>query len=411
MNKNKLSVVLDLVKRSKSLPVGTSSPRRKRIERFDELDTLLSDEENSDRMGIRGRTLTSPRTSPSSPRHSPKSSPTLSLKVEADTLDETSLASSNLARTSPSPDISSKVSETDSSELGEDSVDRSVLNLRSAIETLPKRKTMDPRDRYKDSSESDSDQDKAVGDESSNSSESQHKIPANKISPLRKLSQYQTMAEYLEEITGAKDIPGDCIASTLSSQVREHMERRNSISEAKVETATSKSSLSNISREVSILENAEENVEICHDVPEISITAESPSDKHSVEILTDIVPEVEITSEENTDEQVELVARQQSNNSDWELYPNVDSMASVSVALSESTRPTEIDDDEKGLILISAGLLELLSQIVVSLPNTDLLQVLGIILKPEILLILAHHAAPEIRVNAVKVCYLNTLMY
>ena len=409
--------VLDLVKRSKSMPVGTSSPRKKRPERFDELDTLLSDEEDSGEITIRGRALTSPRTLPSSPKHSPKISPKFSMKLSTRVSPGSSATSLSPVRVTP-PDFSSKeVSPIDSPEQSEDTVDKSRVHLRSAVEAIPKRELENSEDINEEDNESDDDEDVAGNDETSNSSgtlETTHlEGSASKEDlPSRKLSQYETMVEYLEEITGAKDIPTDCIASTLSSQVREQIERRNSISEAGVQPATSKSSLNNISRDASILENVEENTNVSQShLPEIEITAKSPNKEHGVERLLNKVETLKITVEGNADEQVRPALKQQQSmtspsscSSDWELYPNVDSMTSVPVNVHDSTEQTEIDDDEKGLVLISAGLLELLSQIVVSLPSGDLLQVLGIILKPEVLLILAHHAAPEIRANTVKVC-------
>ena len=400
------------------MPVGTSSPRKKRPERFDELDTLLSDEEDSSEMTTRGRALTSPKTSPSSPRSSPKISPKFSIRLSTRESPGSSATSLSPVRVTP-PDFSSKeVSPIDSPEQSEDTVDKSVVHLISAVEAIPKREFENEGDICEEDNESDDDdEDEARNNETSNSSgtlENTHLegSVSKQDPPPRKLSQYETMAEYLEEITGAKDIPTDCIASTLSSQVREQIERRNSISEAGVQPATSKSSLNNISREASILENTEENTHVPQsDLPEIEITEESPDKEHSVDLLLNKVEALGITTEGNADEQVRPVLKQQQSltslsscSSDWELYPNVDSMSSVPVNVRDNIGQTELDDDEKGLVLISAGLLELLSQIVVSLPSGDLLQVLGIILKPEVLLILAHHAAPEIRANTVKVC-------
>ena len=399
------------------MPVGTSSPRKKRPERFDELDTLLSDEEDSGEMAIRGRALTSPRTSPSSPRSSPKISPKFSMRLSTRESPGSSAASLSPVRATP-PDFSSKeVSPIDSPEQSEDTVDKSVVHLISDVKckTIPKRELENQEDTYEEDNESD--EDEARSNETSNSSGTLENAylegSVNKEDPpLRKLSQYETMAEYLEEITGAKDIPTDCIASTLSSQVREQIERKNSISEAGVQPATSKSSLNNVSRETSILENAEQNTHVSQsDLPEIEITQESPDEEHNVDLLLNKVEALGITIEGNVDDPVRPALKQQQSvtsplscSSDWELYPNVDSMSSVPVNVHDNIGETELDDDEKGLVLISAGLLELLSQIVVSLPSGDLLQVLGIILKPEVLLILAHHAAPEIRANTVKVC-------
>ena len=403
------------------MPVGTSSPRKKKPDRFDELDTLLSDEDSSDDMPVRGRSLTASRTSPSSPRDSPRTSPKLSLKLSH----KTSPVSLSPVTGTPSSEPSSKEVSPGASPVGtEDTVDKSVVYSESAVEEIvvPRKDDQVVEDRHKDDECEESDDD-TCSDEISDSDKT-HESSASEgnehmdVLPTRKLSHYETMAEYLEEITGAKDIPPGCIASTLSSQVKEQIERRNSVSESNMRTTTLKSSLNDLSREVSISESAADDAESSNknqsqaQVPQIEVTADSPTKDSSVDVLVDKIEKVAVREvgedqPETQESKQQSMASPSTCNSDWELYPDVDSMKSISVSLYENNK-NDMDDDEKGLVLISAGLLELLSQIVVSLPNVDLLQVLGIILKPEVLLILAHHAAPEIRANVVKVCiYFN----
>ena len=407
------------------MPVGTSSPRKKKPDRSDELDTLLSDEDNSDDMAARGRSLTASRTSPSSPRDSPRTSPKLYLKLSHKTSPKTSPVSLSPVTGTPSSEPSSKEVSPGASPVGtEDIVDKSVVYLESAVEDIvvPMKDDQVVEDRYKDDEYEESDDD-ACSEEISDSDKTHSSLASEEnehkdVLPTRKLSHYETMAEYLEEITGAKDIPPGCIASTLSCQVKEQIERRNSVSESNMRTATSKSSLNDLSREVSISESAADDVESSNknqsqaQAPQIEVTADSPTKDSSIDVLVDKIENIAVR-EVGEDQPEKQESKQQSMtspsacNSDWELYPDVDSMKSIPVSLYESKK-NDMDDDEKGLVLISAGLLELLSQIVVSLPSVDLLQVLGIILKPEVLLILAHHAAPEIRENVVKVCiYFN----
>ena len=402
------------------MPVGTSSPRKKKPDRFDELDTLLSDEDNSGDMSARGRSLTASRTSPPSPRESPRTSPKLSLKLSSRTSPKLSPASLSPVGGTPSSEPFSKEASRGASPIcSEDTVDKSVVYLENAVEdtVIPKRDYEAVEDRYKDESDGET-----CSDEVSDSNKTHESVESEENEdkdgvPSRKLSQYETMAEYLEEITGAKDIPPDCIASTLSSQVKEQIERRNSVSESTMRSATSKSSLNNISREISISESACDDAESSNknqslaQVPQIEVTAESPTKESNVAISVNRMEEVTTVVIKNRECQTITSENKQQSmtspsayNSDWELYPDVDSMRSIPVSINETTNQIEVDDDEKGLVLISAGLLELLSQIVVTLPNSDLLQVLGIILKPEVLLILAHHAAPKIRANVVKVC-------
>ena len=54
-------------------------------------------------------------------------------------------------------------------------------------------------------------------------------------------------------------------------------------------------------------------------------------------------------------------------------------------------------------IIVSIGLLELLSLVVVSTPTSHLRGVLDVVLKPEVLLVMANHPAPQIRTAVVKV--------
>ncbi len=71
--------------------------------------------------------------------------------------------------------------------------------------------------------------------------------------------------------------------------------------------------------------------------------------------------------------------------------------------LSEGAVAAEAEPDEPGLTRMSAGLLQLLSGVVVSLPPRAVPAVLGVILKPDLLLVLARHPDAEVRTNAVKV--------
>ena len=50
-----------------------------------------------------------------------------------------------------------------------------------------------------------------------------------------------------------------------------------------------------------------------------------------------------------------------------------------------------------------SGLLDLLCNILVLLPENDLSKILGVILKPETLLVMVHHQAPEIRNSIIRV--------
>ena len=224
------------------------------------------------------------------------------------------------------------------------------------------------------------------------------------------LFQYETLAEYVEEITGVKDIPHESIASKLTSQVTqviEKMERRQSISESNLGRSSSQASLNMSKIVVPGSEDENGNRPTAtnkqwpfENVPTIQVTSGSPATEASVTTqLSKLkisapcpIPRIE---SDNTSPGTP--------NSDWELYPSTASMRSVPVSLNNTKEIDEVDEEEKGLVLICAGFLEMLCQVVVSIPNNDLLQVLGIILKPEVLIVLAHHNAPEIRTNAVKV--------
>ena len=58
-----------------------------------------------------------------------------------------------------------------------------------------------------------------------------------------------------------------------------------------------------------------------------------------------------------------------------------------------------------------SGIIELLVQILVSLPDSDLKKILGVILKPEMLIVMSHHNAVDIRTAVVRVIYLVTTKY
>ena len=170
----------------------------------------------------------------------------------------------------------------------------------------------------------------------------------------RRPSQYETMVGYLEEITGARDVPEDSIASTLSNHVMQHVERRMSAPPPEGVNA------------------AEE--------------AATPPTGGEEERRASQIPEIEITTETGS--------------------PDKDNKEPVVLLDTPNTRDAgegDVEDEEHGLVVVSSGLLRLLCQVVVSLPSTDLHQVLGIILKPEALLVLAHHPALAVRTNAVKV--------
>ena len=89
---------------------------------------------------------------------------------------------------------------------------------------------------------------------------------------------------------------------------------------------------------------------------------------------------------------------------EWELYPSSASMNSIPVSLS-STKDSvdDIEEGELGLIEIATGLLNLLAGVVIALPENTLKRIMGIVLKPEFLVVLVHHNSAGIRTAVIRV--------
>ncbi|XP_064622032.1 lysosomal-trafficking regulator-like isoform X2 [Lineus longissimus] len=88
---------------------------------------------------------------------------------------------------------------------------------------------------------------------------------------------------------------------------------------------------------------------------------------------------------------------------DWEMYVDPTTMKSVRVSL-QTSQPIEdnVEEMERGLVQVSTGLLNLLRDVVINLPDAMQKQVLGNIIKPEVLIVLAHHGSSEIRAAVVR---------
>ncbi|XP_023931174.1 lysosomal-trafficking regulator-like, partial [Lingula anatina] len=93
-----------------------------------------------------------------------------------------------------------------------------------------------------------------------------------------------------------------------------------------------------------------------------------------------------------------------SQSEDWELYPDPTSMNSVQVSLENANKDgiDEVDEGEKGLVVVCSGLLQLLQGVVINLCDVASKRILGMVLRPEVLLVLAHHNSPEIRTAVVQ---------
>ena len=85
--------------------------------------------------------------------------------------------------------------------------------------------------------------------------------------------------------------------------------------------------------------------------------------------------------------------------------PVLNSPSSDSGGTVDSSSFDSLDASSKdtSLGVLCSGLLKLLTDALIMLPDSKLDKVVRIVLKPETLVVLAHHDSPDIRANVVKV--------
>ena len=79
--------------------------------------------------------------------------------------------------------------------------------------------------------------------------------------------------------------------------------------------------------------------------------------------------------------------------------------------VSSSFDSLDANTKDTSLSLLCSGLLRLLTGALIVLPDANLKKVISIVLKPETLIVLAHHESAEIRTNVVKVCTEQMLIF
>ncbi|XP_074663000.1 lysosomal-trafficking regulator-like [Tubulanus polymorphus] len=114
---------------------------------------------------------------------------------------------------------------------------------------------------------------------------------------------------------------------------------------------------------------------------------------HSPEILN---PKKQLPFSDTVDQNQSILS------DEWEMYPTPTSMKSVRVHVKTQETFDDIEEDEIGLVHVCIGMLKLLANEVVTLPDSLVQKVLGNVIRPEMLVVLAHHNASQIRTAVVK---------